>query len=73
MPLLAFDRHGTRLGSGGGYYDRLLAFRRQAGPPPCRGDLPVQGTTARLPREAWDVPLDALCTETGWRTLSGPA
>lgn len=75
MPLLAFDRHGTRLGSGGGYYDRLLAFRRQAGPPPCLVGVAFQcqGTTARLPREAWDVPLDALCTETGWRTLSGPA
>ncbi len=28
MPLIAFDRHGNRLGQGGGYYDASLAHYR---------------------------------------------
>ncbi len=29
MPLLACDTHGTRIGMGGGYYDRTLASAPQ--------------------------------------------
>ncbi|MBU2790295.1 5-formyltetrahydrofolate cyclo-ligase [Acidithiobacillus caldus] len=70
VPLVAFDGSGGRLGMGGGFYDRSLAARghrrhwrkpRLIGVGHAFQELPV------LPREAWDVALDAVCTEKGWR------
>lgn len=67
LPLLAFDDRGTRLGSGAGYYDRLLAFRRQAPAPPQLVGVAFQvQRLATLPCDDWDIPLDAACTEAGW-------
>ena len=65
MPLVGFDARGQRLGMGGGWYDRSLAFRldRPAPPPWLVGaGFAVQRVDA-LPIESWDVPLDAVCTE----------
>ena len=66
-PLVAFDDKGTRLGMGGGFYDRAFAFRRDPG---YRGDRPVLLGLGyefqRVPeqiRQPWDVPLDAAATE----------
>ena len=70
VPLLAFDRRGTRLGAGGGYYDRSFAFLKDR-TGPARPRLIGVGYDFQeldsLPAEAWDVPLDAVVTET--RTL----
>ena len=66
VPLLGFDARGTRLGSGGGYYDRLLAFRiGRRGPPTIVGLAFEAQRCAGLPRDRHDVPLDALLTERG--------
>jgi 5-formyltetrahydrofolate cyclo-ligase len=67
MPLVAFDTHGTRLGTGGGYYDRTLAHQK----PACI--LGVAYTFQRetfLTPEPWDIPLDGIVTEktTYWST-----
>jgi 5-formyltetrahydrofolate cyclo-ligase len=62
MPLLLFDAMGNRLGYGGGYYDRTLAglpgrFRLGCA-------FAAQQVDA-VPVALYDVPLDAVATETG--------
>ncbi len=72
MPLLGFDATGTRLGSGAGYYDRALAGRGpHSASPFLVGIAFASQEFERLPRDRWDVPLDAVVTERGWRPLSG--
>lgn len=66
LPLLAFDRRGNRLGMGGGFYDRSLAFRRSRRHwrrPRLIGVAHAIQEHPGLPRQPWDVPLDAILTE----------
>ncbi len=69
LPLLGFDWRGTRLGMGGGYYDRSFAFRQgQPAPPALVGvGFACQELPALAP-EAWDVALDAVLTERGFHS-----
>lgn len=59
VPALAFDREGCRLGYGGGYYDRMLSVSRCASVGLAFHDLLLE----RLPHDAWDRPVAAVCTE----------
>jgi 5-formyltetrahydrofolate cyclo-ligase len=70
MPLLGFDRRGTRLGYGGGYYDRTLAAMTKKAR--LVGLAFASQEIAEIPREPHDVPLDAVVTEQGVVTF-GPA
>jgi 5-formyltetrahydrofolate cyclo-ligase len=65
VPLLGFDARGTRLGYGGGYYDRTLAAMRKR--PRLVGFAFAAQELPLIPREPHDLPLDALVTETGTR------
>ncbi|KRA41685.1 5-formyltetrahydrofolate cyclo-ligase [Devosia sp. Root635] len=71
MPLLAFDGRGTRLGYGGGYYDRTLATMTKK--PKLIGLAFAAQELDRIPREAHDVPLDAVVTEAGVRHFGASA
>lgn len=68
MPLLGFDKHGTRLGYGGGYYDRTLARLEKR--PRLVGFAFARQEVDHIPRQAHDVPLDAIVTELGVRVFA---
>lgn len=67
VPGLAFDRSGRRLGRGKGYYDRLLAERRN--------DCLAVGVTTgqrlidQVPTEHHDVAVEFVVTEAGLRPV----
>lgn len=73
-PLVAFDPTGTRLGMGGGFYDRAFAFLGDPGYPASRPVLLGLGygfqQVVALVRQAWDVPLDAVVTEVALSVFS---
>jgi 5-formyltetrahydrofolate cyclo-ligase len=64
VPALAIDQHGIRLGSGGGWYDRLRAdpvWRAV----PALAVLPAACVCQELPRDPWDVPFAGWLDERG--------
>ena len=64
LPLVAFDAQCRRLGMGGGWYDRSFAFRQgHAAPPWLVGAAFATQQVDHLDPEAWDVTLDAVCSE----------
>jgi 5-formyltetrahydrofolate cyclo-ligase len=67
MPLLGFDKRGTRLGYGGGYYDRTL--ERLSKRPRLVGIAFAAQEFEDIPREPHDIPLDVIVTEHGARNF----
>ena len=63
-PLVGFSEDGGRLGMGAGYYDRRFAARER---PAMIGVAHELQRVDTLPVREWDVPLDAVVTERGWR------
>lgn len=71
-PLVAFDVEGTRLGTGGGFYDRTFAFLHEASdgnraqllqPHMIGLAYALQQVKDPLPRDPWDITLEAVITE----------
>ncbi len=71
LPLVGWDRNGTRLGMGGGFYDRTLADKPQ-NKPLLVGLGYGQQEVAELPRQSWDVCLDFVITERGLHSVGSP-
>ncbi len=73
MPLVAFDRQGNRLGMGGGFYDRTLAYlqhRRHWHKPHLIGSAYQFQQVDALDNRVWDIPLEGVATENGLRIFS---
>lgn len=65
VPLISFDRHGHRLGTGGGYYDRTFAFLNAhlSKNPYMVGLAYTVQQVDSLPSDAWDIVLNGVLTE----------
>ncbi len=68
LPLTGFDLQGNRLGMGGGFYDRTLAFKRRGGQQSTSKPLLIGVAHAcqqvpKLPAADWDVGLSLVVTD----------
>jgi len=66
LPLVAFDLAGNRVGMGGGFYDRTLAYlqhRRHWRKPTLMGLAHEIQKVDNLDRQNWDIPLNGIITE----------
>lgn len=69
-PLVAFDSHGGRLGTGGGFYDRTFEFlhdRSYWKHPELIGVAYEFQHVPSLPLASWDVPMSAVVTDAATR------
>ncbi len=71
IPALAVDTRGTRLGQGGGCYDRVLPMLA-AGTPVLVLLHPGEHTTEVLPRDPHDVAVTTVVTATGVARVDRP-
>ena len=65
VPGLVFDWKGHRIGSGGGYYDRLFAKHTMREMIRIGLAYSFQVVGENIPAEQWDIPVHAIATEEG--------
>ena len=72
MPLVAFDESGNRVGMGGGYYDQTFSYKSKncaLKKPHLIGVAYEFQCVAELPASWWDIGLDGILTENGYRAF----
>jgi 5-formyltetrahydrofolate cyclo-ligase len=69
VPLVGYDRHGSRLGMGSGYYDRHLEPLRDLSTPLRLGIAYSLQETDPIDSNSWDIPLHGVVNERGWFTF----
>jgi 5-formyltetrahydrofolate cyclo-ligase len=75
VPMVGFDTDCNRIGMGGGFYDRTLAYLRQRNHwrrPRLIGIAHACQRLERIDPRPWDVPLDAVATEERIYSRRGP-
>ena len=73
IPLLGFDDTGSRIGMGGGYYDRALEFTRYDQyyrRPYLIGLAHDNQKLSTIMPQDWDIPLDGIFTESGFKKFT---
>jgi len=73
LPLVGFDEVGHRLGMGGGFYDKSLAFlrhRRFWHKPAVLGLAHDFQRCPTLPADHWDVPMTGIVTDQRWYSVA---
>ena len=65
LPVVGFDRSGSRLGMGGGYYDRALEFTKlhKLEKPKLVGLAHSIQEIKSIHRQVWDIPINFIATE----------
>ena len=66
IPLVAFDSKCNRIGMGGGYYDKTLAFKKESekkSKPLLIGLAYEFQKIDTIEKNTWDIPMDAIITE----------
>lgn len=72
-PLVGFDTHGQRLGMGGGFYDKSLAFLRAGRRRPLVVGLAHEcQRVAQVAAADWDIPLSAVVSDRAVYIFRGP-
>lgn len=71
VPLLAFTKHGERLGYGGGFYDRTLAKLKETSEVFACGIAYAAQEAASLPTDEFDQRLDGILTDQYFKAFKG--